>query len=119
MKILRQIIALGVMLLFVGPSASYADTGQELIQAVKNRDIAKATELLTQRADVNIKDDRGVTVLMSASAQGDIEIVKILLANGADVNVKGYDGDYSALVAASESDHSEIVELLKKAGAKE
>jgi len=42
----------------------------------------------------------------------------MLLENGADINVKTNDGK-TALTFASENGHSNIVELLKQAGAKE
>jgi ankyrin repeat protein len=44
--------------------------------------------------------------------------VQALLAKGADVNAKINDGR-TALICASEEGHSEIAQLLIKAGAKE
>ena len=55
---------------------------------------------------------------MAASHEGHIDIVKLLLDKGADVNAKSKDGD-TALKAASVKGHTEIVELLKAHGAKE
>jgi len=46
------------------------------------------------------------------------DIVKLLIENGADVNVKDKDG-MTALMYASEEGYTEIVSLLKNAGAKE
>jgi hypothetical protein len=49
--------------------------------------------------------------LQAASAQGQIEVVKLLLRNGADVNAQG--GDYpNALQAASAAGHDNIVRIL-------
>ena len=55
---------------------------------------------------------------MGAAVNGDSEIVQALLAKGAKVNEKNKDGK-TALRIAEENGHTEIVELLKKAGAKE
>jgi ankyrin repeat protein len=57
----------------------------------------------------------GYTVLMLAAGEGHIDIARILIEAGADVNVnlKGW----TAIDIASQNNHIEIVELLKKAGA--
>ena len=44
--------------------------------------------------------------------------MKALLAAGADVNAKEKEG-WTALMLAAEKGHTEIVQLLKQAGAKE
>jgi len=51
-----------------------------------------------------------------ASAKGDIESVKLLLARGADVKATTRDGK-TALGLAVEEGHDDVAELLKKAGA--
>ena len=56
--------------------------------------------------------------LIEAAKNGDTVSIKALLDAGADVNVKGEDG-YTALMFAANAGHTEIVELLKAAGAKE
>jgi len=75
--------------------------------------------LLEADADVNIKEEKsGFTALMYASTFGYIDIVRKLLQAGADVHEKGPKGT-TAISAAAEGDHTEIVHLLKSAGAKE
>ncbi len=49
---------------------------------------------------------------------GHAESVQVLLDSGTDVNAKNNDGT-TALMFAEEEGHTEIVELLKKAGARE
>ncbi len=56
------------------------------------------------------------TLMMAVSGQ--TEIVRALLDVGTDVNAKVNDGQ-TALMRAERNRQSEIVELLKKAGAKE
>ena len=47
-----------------------------------------------------------------------MDVAKLLIENGADVNAKDNDG-VTALMQASENGHTEIVSLLKSAGAEE
>ncbi len=79
--------------------------------------------LLNRDADVNMKDDGGWTALMRAAQGGPTTIkedhnaiVRLLLAKGADVNVRSTNG-MTALHLAEYHGHTEIVQLLKKAGA--
>jgi ankyrin repeat protein len=71
--------------------------------------------LLTINAgDVNAQNENGETLLMRAASLGEIEIVKALLARGADVNRTDVFGN-TAAVFAYENDRAAIQELLKKA----
>jgi len=56
--------------------------------------------------------------LLNACEIGDLEKVKQLLENGADVNAENKYG-LTALMYASYNGHKEVVELLKSYGAKE
>ena len=68
----------------------------------------------TNFGDVNAQDENGVTLLMQAVSRGETEIVKLLLARGADVNRTDVFGN-TAAVFAYEKDHIAIQPLLKKA----
>jgi len=57
-------------------------------------------------------------MLLDACEDGDLEKVKQLLENGADVNAKDKDG-LTALMYASYNGHKEVVELLKSYSAEE
>jgi ankyrin repeat protein len=96
--------------------------GGELAKAAdaENQDasLAMVTALIEAGADVNSRHkDYGYTALFRASARGNKNSVKLLLAQpGIKVDVINIDGD-SALMTAAEHGHAEIVELLLKAGA--
>ena len=57
--------------------------------------------LLDKGADVNAKDDKERTPLMSAAYRGYLEVVKLLLEKGADVKAKDKGGLTALMFAAS------------------
>jgi len=71
--------------------------------------------LLERGADVNRKTNFGRTPLMVAAYHGHESTVRLLLSRGADVNATD-DGD-TALMFAKDKGRSEIVALLRQAGA--
>jgi ankyrin repeat protein len=71
--------------------------------------------LVKKGADVNHRSEGGVSPLMEASVNGNIELVNFLLENRADPNAKTKDGK-SSISFAREKNHAEVVEVLKKRG---
>ncbi len=67
-------------------------------------------------ADPDKKNSDGETALMKAVSANDLECVQELLKAGADVRKKNPEGK-TALALARESEHDEIIELLKSRGA--
>ncbi len=59
----------------------------QFLEAVDNDNLEKAKALLAKGADVNALDEFGETALISQSREGNIEFVKFLLENNADVNL--------------------------------
>ncbi len=89
-----------------------------LHHAKQDSNIAKL--LLECGADVNAKDDSGETALISALHYGSIDTVYVLLEHISemkDINAKTEEG-YTALLLAEMKNYQDIVDLLKKAGAK-
>ena len=72
--------------------------------------------LIAKGADVNAKDERGLTALRRACGKGHQEVVSLLIASGADVNAKYPDGR-TPLHRAAEKGYKEVVELLIANGA--
>lgn len=61
--------------------------------------------------------DEGISPLIAASSEGHLEVVKLLIAAGANVNGKDQD-DTTALMAASARGHLDVVKELVAGGAK-
>ena len=97
-----------------------ASNNSELIAAAFKGDTETVRLLLDKGANVNAKDEDGGTALMFASVNGHTDTVKMLLKRGANPNItaKSSSGTVSALIYAKRMGHEEIVNILKKAGAK-
>ena len=87
-----------------------------LFEAVKQVDLKGIKDFLAKGADVNAKDEDGLTPLHRAALAGHKEIVELLITNGAEVNAKDGDG-FTPLVFAVDIGHKEIVEILIAKGA--
>ena len=71
--------------------------------------------LIENGARVQMKDNRGISVLMHAARTGNLAVVKTLIANGADIHEKSSRG-VTALYAAALNGHADIVEFLLRQG---
>ena len=96
--------------------------GTALIPAAHHGHIETVRELLGTDTDIDHVNYPGWTALMEAVILGDggvtyIEIVRLLVEAGADVNIADQDG-VSPLAHATKSGYSEIVRILTAADAK-
>jgi len=76
------------------PSAVFAASSDALIEAAQQGDLAGVRQLLDEGVDVDSKSRYGATALFFAVDKANAEMVDLLLAHGADVNV--VDTFYSA-----------------------
>lgn len=88
---------------------------EELVKAAANGDNVRCEEVL-QRLDADVN---GIfahhTALQAASQNGHVEVVKVLIAKQADVELEDKDGD-RAVHHASFGDEAGVVDLLAAAG---
>uniref|UniRef100_H3A5N3 CASK interacting protein 2 n=1 Tax=Latimeria chalumnae TaxID=7897 RepID=H3A5N3_LATCH len=102
---------------------------QELIQAIKNGDVAVAQKLVakikasknkllgsTKRLNVNYQDSDGFSALHHAALSGSSELISLLLEAQATVDIKDSNGMRPLHYAAWQG-KAEIVRLLLRAGA--
>lgn len=95
----------------------YEDGDSLLIATLKN-DLGEAIRLLTYyKIDVDYKDKDNYTSLHFATLRGNLDIMKLLIKNGADVNSINKDGD-TAFTLASKKGSVDIVKTLIANGAK-
>lgn len=116
LKILRMTLERGADLASVNRYG-----GTALIPAAHHGHIEIVRELLKTRIDIDHINYLGWTALLEAIILGDggptyIEIVRLLIEAGADVNIADKD-NVSPLAHAISSDYTEIVAMLHGAGA--
>lgn len=110
--------ALLLMSLAVPAAAQVASPGYTFLQAVRERDGAKATELLQQPGSrvVNYRDDKGDSALHIVTARRDVTWMRFLFGQGADINVANNSGD-TPLMMAARSGFAEGADALLARGA--
>jgi ankyrin repeat protein len=74
--------------------------------------------LLANKAEVNAKEEDGITPLHFAAEEGLKDVVELLLSSNADVNAKDNDSNTPLRLAVSNS-HADVAELLRQRGGHE
>lgn len=87
-----------------------------LVNAVKNNDLELAKELINKGANVNQKDSSGNSLLIISSADGNAEMVQLLLSSGADISAVDASMKATALHAAAYLGHPEVMKILVENG---
>lgn len=95
------------------PDFDSLPVNQKLMDAVAKGDIAAVKTLLDQGISANSreKDKDGVTALSATASLGRLDIVKLLVARGANVNVTEEWGE-NATMEAARSAHPEVLQFL-------
>src|SRR5262245_45298751 len=113
----RRMTFFGVPFFLFATTTLAADGPDELWTAARKGDAATVKRLLESGVDVNATTPYGATALSFASEKGHVDIVKLLIAAKADVNVK--DTFYSAtpLTWAMSKNSTPVIRELLDAGA--
>ena len=107
-----------------GPDTTRIDTSDyipsyddyNLLVAAHKGYSSEVLRLLNKGADVNTNTYEGVTPLMYAADNGDMQTTRILVLNGADINRKPHNG-VTALLSSIFINHLDIAEFLIRNGA--
>lgn len=86
---------------------------QDLLNSIKQKDVAQLTKLLAAGEDVNGRNEQGNTALHYAVAMDNAELTKILLANGADMNALN-DKGWSPVKIAETKQTKNVLPLLNQ-----
>jgi ankyrin repeat protein len=112
------IAAAALVLLF---TAADQPIGDQIAVAIERGDIAAIKDLVEAGTPADTPIDYGsghaITPLIKAAERGKRDIVKYLIAKGANVNAKGTDDGQTALMAAITRGFDDVVDLLIAAGA--
>jgi ankyrin repeat protein len=89
-----------------------------LLAASRDGDTFSVHQLLASGSDSNKCNAQGRTAVMEAALWGNLEIIKLLISNGANINKQDDLVGFSALMFAVSAGHVDIAKYLIKNGAK-
>lgn len=88
----------------------------ELWRIAETGDVDALAAVLQRVADINARNEHGVTALMRAAQFGHVRMVSALLQHGADANITRND-KFTALALAAFFGHTQVVRALMEHGA--
>lgn len=116
MNLIKRYSLMFLFLVLVGLVAPANLPAQELFVKVMRNDIKAVKELIASGADINQKNKTyGHTPLIIACNYNYVDLAKLLISKGADINIRGNDGSTALIAACSNS--QELVEILLSKGA--
>jgi ankyrin repeat protein len=90
-----------------------------LHRVMESGNIQIAELLISNGADVNLKDENGHTALHIAAEGQDVKMIELLVSKGADINAKNGNDGWTPLHLAIEYNKPKSVKILKKLGGQE
>lgn len=88
-----------------------------LHRAIQRRAVNIVEWLINSGADIEAIDDNEDTALFVASIVGDLDIIRLLIMNGANISAKNVQGDTPLMYAVQYDNDYDVVKLLLDAGA--
>jgi ankyrin repeat protein len=113
---IRQLSVWWIALAIGWAAPAVAGPSDDFYYAVAYGNAAKARALLDEGADANAKRG-GIPMLITASQRGYLDIVRALLAEGAEVDARWDTNGWTALMAASTHGDLDVVQVLLDKGA--
>lgn len=114
MRLRAAILAVSMLVVpcVVTAQNAQSELNEQFWEAVRKGDVAAVTAFLDKGVDVNAKFRYGQTALFKAAERGHTEVVKLLLARGADVTVKDTFYQATAMTWALSNGHTAAVGAL-------
>lgn len=117
-RVLFAVASLWLPILLTANIISLDDTTEAFFAAVRKGDAKAVEDFLNKGVSVEAKWRYDQTALFPASDRGHVEVVKVLLAHGANVNAEDSFYHATPMTWATSNDHPEVVQLLLEKGAK-
>ncbi len=114
----KAVVLLALLMAITACSKPLKTEDAGLLAAARTGHSGAIRDLLAGGANVNVRDDHGVTPLMEAARNGHDNCVGALLSAGADWKLKNADGK-TALMLAMQNSHEDTMRALRQAGATE
>jgi HEAT repeat protein len=86
----------------------------DLFKAIASNDLSKVNQILSAGGDPDSKNDLDISALWLTSAKGHLDLVKILLDHGANINALSYHGTTALWVASQKGQLAVVKELLNR-----
>src|SRR5260221_1003878 len=96
--LLRRSLTIGIGIAVLASTLVASSDGSRLADAAMAGDGAAVRALLTGGEDVNVAQGDGMTALHWAARRGDLDVVRMLLAAGANVRAITRLGNYTPLL---------------------
>jgi ankyrin repeat protein len=109
-------LTLGILLSYLLFSGWNSYQPPDLVQAIEDRNLPLAQQMILQGADVNQRTAQGATPLHFAARSGQITITALLLQHGADPQAI-YQSEWTPLHFAAKGGHVDVADLLLERGA--
>ena len=114
---MRARLAVAMVVMAAFSRAGLADEGESLREAARLGDLARVRTLLDAGTRADNEGRHGVTALMQAAGGGHLEVARLLIERGANVNARERFFSSSVLATAARSKKPELVRLLLEKGA--
>lgn len=116
----RRHATAALLFLVLAAAATAADPKRDALwAAVRGNDVKAVQAAIESGADVNARNEYGVSALWIAAGKGKPEVVELLVAKGADVNARDDIWYQTPLSSAVSGRQVDTVRLLIKSGAKD
>lgn len=112
----KPAIILGI-LLCIFTATNLRSQEPSLSGKIMDNDINSVKEMIAAGADINKKDSNGYTSLMTACHYNRLEIAKLLVSAGAELNVQEKNYGYTPLILACQYKYHDLAKYLISEGA--